>query len=164
MSEELRRQLASEQLRAWHRDPEYRKWHRANLEKINTDPVQQVQRNRRLRLLKKDPKYQERNRKHLQRMGRDPEVQAKRLASLRSPKNRQAAAERRRAMNNSPEHRAKMGWLSEDEVATIVAECRTDRTYRSIAKDWLMSPGRVAEIARQHGIRRNRSPKSKMIN
>lgn len=53
-----------------------------------------------------------------------------------------------------PEVRARMGWLSAGERELVVAEIRKGRPYLEISLDWLVSAGRIAQIASEEGLQR----------
>jgi transposase len=66
-----------------------------------------------------------------------------------------------------PSERAHMArqlsWLSSDQKAAIVEEIRTGEVYPVIAERWLVSPSRIASIAREVGVHRNRSSLRKLL-
>ncbi len=76
----------------------------------------------------------------------DPEVRARHRAAMADPE------VRARQEKNA-------GWLSAEERDLVVAALRANQSYDAVAADWLISYGRVAQIAKEEGLQRRKRAK-----
>ena len=89
----------------------------------------------------------------------DPEKRAaeseRQKAAWADPEKRAAHAKRQKAAWADPEKRAARDCLHNDELSKIAdAVATTCKTYEEIADDWLITSGRVGQIAKQFGVQR----------